>query len=91
MSSFIRRLDTKGLEHVLEYCLKIFIDDAKYPNNIRQGMIERICLPIFQCVSKVDLKNFFEKNKSMLLGLLEANFDKIFDELMTVETNEKKV
>ena len=54
-----------------------FSDTVRYPNNIRQGMIETICLPIFESVSKVDLKSLFTKYKN---PLLEANVDKFSEE-----------
>lgn len=83
--SFVRKLgNTKNMQ-IFKHCMDVFMDENKYQNELRQGVIERVCIPLLNHISVHNIREFFKANIASLTAQIQSKFTKNSEEAFEIQ------
>ena len=56
--------------------MKIFNDELKYADDLRAEIIDRVCIPLLNGITWINLQSFFQRNIVMLTSHINEKFNK---------------
>eukprot|EP00794_Sanderia_malayensis_P010266 gene10266-11321_t len=78
--AYFKKLSGQNAEESLKNCFEILMDDFKYPNNIRRGVLERVMNHILQHLSTNVVRNFYKQNIRNIMQKIGSKLVKTSEE-----------
>lgn len=70
---------------IFKHCMDAFMDENKYQNELRQGVIERVCIPLLNHISVHNIREFFKANIASLTAQIQSKFTKNSEEAFEIQ------